>query len=613
MNRDLLLFILLITAFCSINDYLSIETIAAIGKGDYPPPANDNWIITQPTTVENETILLNGSLIIMVGGNLTLRDAILQMNCAYDGQYNITIENGGYLIVENSTVTAFDSSHAWFLSAEANSTIRFNRSKFYYAGYYEWAAYDRVGLWANGSNVQIANCMIYDNFYGLSLYHVENARISNNSFDDCGFYGIKLESSHSNALTNNAITNTFEYGIALQSSNYNTLTGNSLDNSRWDGILIQSSSHNAIFNNRVTDGGDGISVEDSLYTSIYNNQIDNHSYSGIILRNAFHNLIKNNTVTQSLGVWSAIHVTKSINSTIVQNTIDNCSKGISVFKSETSTLVANTVWNTSSGLRIVDSPSSLITNNSVIDRETSVQGAGIVLYNSSNSQLTANLVKNHVYGIKLENSASNCALWGNILQENAINAVDNNGVNLWDNGTHGNWWDDYTGIDSNKDGIGDIPYSIYGGTGVQDRYPLMEPLGSDNYPPKIGPLAKINFDKEGTGFTITWNVYDRHPANYTIYRNGTEVKSGNWNGEDISYHKDGLQIGHYNYTLVVRDFYGNRAEDTVFIEITVEKATKSSGFTFFGLFFLPLALFISTGMTKRITPRKSKSDSIAHN
>jgi parallel beta-helix repeat protein len=47
-------------------------------------------------------------------------------------------------------------------------------------------------------------------------------------------------------------------------------------------------------------------------------------------------------------------------------------------------------------------------------------------------------------------------------------------LNIWHNGTSGNYWSDYSGIDANEDGIGDTPYSV--STDDVDAYPLMTPL-----------------------------------------------------------------------------------------------------------------------------------------
>lgn len=45
-------------------------------------------------------------------------------------------------------------------------------------------------------------------------------------------------------------------------------------------------------------------------------------------------------------------------------------------------------------------------------------------------------------------------------------------VHTWDDGSRGNFWSDYTGVDIDEDGIGDTPYVIDAQN--QDRYPLMQ-------------------------------------------------------------------------------------------------------------------------------------------
>ena len=63
--------------------------------------------------------------------------------------------------------------------------------------------------------------------------------------------------------------------------------------------------------------------------------------------------------------------------------------------------------------------------------------------------------------------------------------------NLWDNGKEGNYWDNYAGLDNNRDGIGDTPYIVEGtkwddnADGLvgfvygQDKYPLIAPFDID--------------------------------------------------------------------------------------------------------------------------------------
>ena len=52
------------------------------------------------------------------------------------------------------------------------------------------------------------------------------------------------------------------------------------------------------------------------------------------------------------------------------------------------------------------------------------------------------------------------------------------GANSWDNGLVGNFWSDYNGTDSSRDGIGDPPYVIDGNN--IDNYPLMFPFDIEN-------------------------------------------------------------------------------------------------------------------------------------
>jgi hypothetical protein len=51
-------------------------------------------------------------------------------------------------------------------------------------------------------------------------------------------------------------------------------------------------------------------------------------------------------------------------------------------------------------------------------------------------------------------------------------------INIWDNGTIGNYWSNYNGTDLNNDGIGDTPYVL--DSNNQDRFPLITPYEQES-------------------------------------------------------------------------------------------------------------------------------------
>jgi parallel beta-helix repeat protein len=83
---------------------------------------------------------------------------------------------------------------------------------------------------------------------------------------------------------------------------------------------------------------------------------------------------------------------------------------------------------------------------------------------------------NNYYGVY----AAYCdnTFYHNNFIHNAYQAFDASGENTWDNGypCGGNYWNDYTGVDANEDGIGDTPYAI--NESSFDCYPLIHPYGS---------------------------------------------------------------------------------------------------------------------------------------
>lgn len=193
-----------------------------------------------------------------------------------------------------------------------------------------------------------------------------------------------------------------------------------------------------------------------------------------------------------------------------------------------------------------------ITTNRIImeGRNCTIKGneisRGEILINGSNNTIYQNLISNcskaidlkgdnntiyqnefslNGYGIYSEGNGN--VIFHNNFINNTINAYDN-GSNLWDNGSVGNYWSDYNGSDNNSDGIGDMPYEI--NKSARDNYPLMNPY--DVYPPIT--TCQINGNAGNNGWyvgnvTISFLSNDQSGVAYTKY----QINGGGW--QDYNY------------------------------------------------------------------------------
>ncbi len=90
----------------------------------------------------------------------------------------------------------------------------------------------------------------------------------------------------------------------------------------------------------------------------------------------------------------------------------------------------------------------------------------------------------------------------------------------------------------------------------------------DTTPPAVNEPNDIQYAEGLTGNDIVWVVSDYYPDSQQILRNGTAIRTTDWDESDISISVDGLAAGTYNYTLTVLDTSGNYATDTVWVTVT---------------------------------------------
>lgn len=125
-------------------------------------------------------------------------------------------------------------------------------------------------------------------------------------------------------------------------------------------------------------------------------------------------------------------------------------------------------------------------NNTILQNTIKGSSVGIFLAGSPNTVI-ANYIENNEQGVFLGPLSSDHPTVYNVFHHNSF--VNNTShvydcecddpelkqhLNVWDNGASGNYWDDYTGVDHNGDGIGDTPYSV--SEDDVDIAPLMEPV-----------------------------------------------------------------------------------------------------------------------------------------
>ncbi|OLS26998.1 MAG: hypothetical protein HeimC2_13410 [Candidatus Heimdallarchaeota archaeon LC_2] len=337
-----------------------------------------------------------------------------------------------------------------------------------------------------------------------SPFIIENNLLFGNDSD-----GIYLNKVSSASIEYNIIETT---NIAINSVNSSQIIiiNNVISKSTWVGISILESLGVQIINNSIINKGEiGIDIK-SHNVVIENNTIEGGSFAGIKASNRYPIYYSNLTVSSNT-INNTLHgiYWQTQDSIISENQILN-SKGNGILLQILDQSIQNGFNNNFSnnlissanlnGIAILGADSNTFTNNTIIDSGFSgISVSGSSGLRSKNNFISRNEISySDDYGIRIGYSAEENSIIGNNFQLN-----NNGGIQGYDedekNKFQLNYWDDWTGPDSDVNGIVDAPYIFEGNSdpyprvSIDSNYEILE----QNIPFNTVKITIIDFKTDG--------------------------------------------------------------------------------------------------------------------
>jgi len=370
--------------------------------------------------------------------------------------------------------------------------------------------------------------------YSKSYFKIVNCTISNSGLgtEDAGIYLFRTDNAY---LVNNTCSSNANFGIYLDDCKNISLFDN-IVNDNWKGIRVYRSINNSIIGNVAKYNNEGIEIYESDDTRILNNLANENGWAGIDFYDCDNNIALKNIANQNqFGFY--IH-NSNYNEISGNAVINNTEAGILIFGCLNYTVNNNFMNNSIDGLNLHSSLYGKISSNKM-----SFCDNGVHLYTSHNNVFSVNQIRNNTRGIFLDHEGWDNLFYKNYFIGNVIHAIDNSTHGDWNASIVGNYWDNYTGSDTNNDGIGDTPYFIPGTIGSIDYLPI---YGN----PFILP-NQIHID--GTGiYSYDWNW-----AATRSWCNGLGTSQNPFIIEDLTFDAgnsgDGILIGNSSVFFIIRN------------------------------------------------------------
>lgn len=229
------------------------------------------------------------------------------------------------------------------------------------------------------------------------------------------------------------------------------------DMSQEVGLYLEGVRNCSLSNNTLIMTDQGIILKNSRGNHLNGNLVSLGN-EGIVLDNSEENVLSNNWVVKNN---QGISLDNSFNNTLVNNTAGSNGVGILLKMSQGNKLAYNLILKNEYGVIGQAAGSNILTNNNLY-----LNGIGAGLRGSSNNSIYENEFINF------------------------LNAADE-GNNIWNSSSAGNFWNDHTGTDADGNGIIDNQYVINRTTGAIDYMPVVNRISSGSSSEALGINGNI--------------------------------------------------------------------------------------------------------------------------
>ena len=261
---------------------------------------------------------------------------------------------------------------------------------------------------------------------------------------------------------------------------------------RNSGLVLLNTQNGVIFKNTFFDNGwigsgqgAGIGLIGSNYNTIKKNHLSQNGAAGIYLEFSNYNIITENDCRDNFGTGIVV---ESSHSNIISK--NDCSK------------------NSATGIAVMNLYGGNSQNNILYGNTVKHNGIGIYFSYVDDNDAFRNVIEENDNGLIVDWGCENNLIYQNTFIDNNLQGWD---YQFWMNNWYhpfmfeGNYWNDYTGTDSDGDGIGDTPWPYPG----FDGYPFMEREGWEDLTPMEEEILNVffypDFNRLGASRTVHAN------------------------------------------------------------------------------------------------------------